>query len=139
MKEEHRNGRKVVIAFLVVILIVSILLIFWVYNENKSDKSLPFSPEAWDRYPLKRIYMLEDLLRDYNGLAGMTQDDITSLLGENTQTAWKDCYIVGRGDDWTDGLLMTLYFNDTDGTFKALTISQGAKQLYQFCAPGSVW
>ncbi len=138
MKKGQGKGRKAVIAVLVVAFIASIPFIFEVYNENRFKISLPFSPGLWDRYPSIRIYMLEDLLRDYNGLAGMTQDDITALLGEKTCTAWKDCYIVGRGD-WYDGLLMTLHFDDADGTFKALTISLGTKQLYQFCAPGSVW
>jgi len=41
-----------------------------------------FSQEKWLAYPEKRANMTADLLRDYK-LAGMTEDEVVSLLGQN--------------------------------------------------------
>ncbi len=46
-----------------------------------------FSSESWQKYPEKRVDMVDDLLSKYE-LMGMTQEEVISLLGQSTDTEY---------------------------------------------------
>lgn len=46
-----------------------------------------FSTGSWQKYPEKRVDMVDDLLSKYE-LVGMTQEEVISLLGKSTDTEY---------------------------------------------------
>lgn len=118
----------------VAILILATLLI-GIYvctsSVNRAGEALIFSTEEWDSQPSRRIYMIESLLQDYNGLAGMKKNDVMALLGENTYTESKERYLVGHGKGGAPGIIMTLYF-DQNEVCTGFVLTQGGVSLYQY-------
>ena len=79
-----------------------------------------FSPEKWQTHPDRRAYMTEDLLEKHR-LTGMTEAEVTALLGENDNDrsyfTQQDRFVYWLGDrrtiidsewllvDFTDGVV----------------------------------
>ena len=51
-------------------------------NDQYNQDNQTFSKEGWDKYPEKRIEMVDYLTREYK-IIGLSKKDIIDLLGEN--------------------------------------------------------
>lgn len=71
----------ILIAVLVTLIPVFINLGKLTINESESH----FSPEKWNQQKDKRVWMVDDLIENYN-LVGMNKEKIIELLGESPST-----------------------------------------------------
>ncbi len=77
-KTVRRLKRRNYIVFGVLVILAAVVLVkFCSYRYWHS-----FSREKWLSYPEKRAYMASDLLKRHE-LAGMTKDEVVSLLGQH--------------------------------------------------------
>ncbi len=78
-----------------------------------------YSREKWDNYPSVRYYMLDNLKEQYDFI-GMTEQELTEILGEPTyiikcsSTKYKGCtaYQYMIGDDSIDGYTYDFIFDN---------------------------
>ena len=89
-------------------------------NEYKSN----FSTERWLNEPDERVYMIDNLLKQYK-LKGMKSEVVNNLLGSPTQTEYfkednNIVYYLGdeRGLIRIDSEWLILFFNDKNEVIK---------------------
>ena len=82
-----RYERKVRTTFIVIVSTGFILILYCIVilglNEYKSN----FTTEKWLNAPAERVYMVDDLLNEYE-LVGKTKDEVNTLLGTPTATEY---------------------------------------------------
>lgn len=62
------------------VIFLTLILAFLGWRWRRSQ----FDPVRWAEHPDGRNSMVDDLLKEYDGLAGMTQEEILALLGPDT-------------------------------------------------------
>lgn len=72
-------------------------------NNNSEVIDTTFTYEKWDKEPYKRIYIVDDMIEQYD-LLSMNKDEILKLLGQ------KECYISDQNINYTLGKDKTLFF-----------------------------
>lgn len=69
------------------------------YSLIPPEKS--FDKNEWLTNSEERIFMVDDMLSDYNDLEGMTKDEVIAILGEDYLEEYSNenhlCYYLGFG------------------------------------------
>src|SRR5699024_8146046 len=83
MNEKKENKTRAKILFFICFMLLFLCGVMLGLNEYKSN----FSTERWLNEPEERVYMVNDLLKEYK-LNGMASEEVDELLGGPTQTEY---------------------------------------------------
>lgn len=117
LKTSYPNKKKYII-IVAIIALIPVLTTFGklIVNENESY----FSIENWIEEKEKRVWMVDDLINNYN-LKGMNKKDIIELLGEPAEISYfkkpdNIVYYLGpeRGLISIDSEWLVIWFNQND-------------------------
>lgn len=71
--------------FISIVLLIAVFLVNYLsvaIQKDDRNQNFQFTPYYWNAVPEKRIFIVDDLLKNYN-LQGMNKNEIIELLGEN--------------------------------------------------------
>ncbi|TDK61804.1 outer membrane protein assembly factor BamE [Bacillus salipaludis] len=120
----NKGKGKVKSAFVVITTLGVIPPLFCLVKLGLNEYKYNFTVENWIKSPTERVYIVDDLLNDYE-LIGMTKDQVNTLLGKPTTADYfKDdnniVYYLGneRGLISIDSEWLVIWFNSSGKVVK---------------------
>ena len=98
MKKYFRLYRNFLIIFGVIVILITVASI-WAHIEYSPIQRGEFSPQAWDRYPQLRHYMVEDMEVKID-IWNLSKSEIISILGTKAADIYEPggiSYLISRG------------------------------------------
>lgn len=77
------------------VVFLALVLVFLGWRWQRSQ----FDPERWAEHPDDRNSMVDDLLKEYDGLVGITQEEILALLGPDTDGEQREESLTSDGPE----------------------------------------
>lgn len=77
------------------VIFLALILVFLGWRWHRSQ----FDPERWAEHPDGRNSMVDNLLKEYDGLVGMTQEEVLTLLGPDTDGEQREETLTPEGPE----------------------------------------